>query len=82
MNRLAKPAASKLDLELCALAVSAVNGCENCVGAHERVLIGGRLTEAQIHDAVRLAAVMNAAALSLELGQEVALDEGPQQAAG
>ena len=82
MNRLVKPAASKVDFELYALAVSAVNGCANCLGAHEHVVLGGGLTEDQIHDAVRIAAVMNAAALSLELGQEVALDEGPQQAAG
>jgi len=62
MNRLAHPAADKLDFELCALAVSAVNGCETCVQAHERVLVAGGLTEEQIHDAVRLAAVVHATA--------------------
>jgi lipoyl-dependent peroxiredoxin subunit D len=62
MNRLAHPAASKLDFELYSLAVSAINGCETCVQAHERVLVAGGLTEQQIHDAVRLAAVVNATA--------------------
>jgi alkyl hydroperoxide reductase subunit D len=62
MNRLAHPAASKLDFELFALAVSAVNGCETCVKAHERVLVAGGITEEQIHDAVRLAAVVHATA--------------------
>jgi len=60
MNRLAQPAANKLDFELYALAVSAVNGCETCVQAHERVLVAGGLSEAQIHDAVRIAAVVYA----------------------
>jgi alkyl hydroperoxide reductase subunit D len=59
MNRLAQPASNKLDFALFALAVSAVNGCETCVQAHERVRVTGRLTEAQIHDTVRIAAVAN-----------------------
>ena len=62
MNRLASPAAGKLDFELYSLAVSAVNGCETCVQAHEQVLIKGGLSETQVHDAVRIAAVVNAAA--------------------
>jgi alkyl hydroperoxide reductase subunit D len=62
MNRLANPATNKLDFELFALAVSAVNGCETCVKAHERVLVSGGMTEEQIHDAVRLAAVVYATA--------------------
>jgi alkyl hydroperoxide reductase subunit D len=61
MNRLASPAAGKLDFELYSLAVSAVNGCETCVQAHEQVLIKGGLSETQVHDAVRIAAVVNAA---------------------
>src|SRR5262245_1087483 len=67
MNRLAHPAASKLDFELYALAVSAVNGCETCVQAHERVLVAGGLTEEQIHDAVRLAAAVHATACARTL---------------
>ena len=35
---------------------------ETCVQAHERVLVAGGLTEEQIHDAVRLAAVVHATA--------------------
>ena len=62
MNRLAQPASNKLDFELFALAVSAVNGCETCVQAHERVLVTGGLTESQIHDAIRIAAVVHATA--------------------
>lgn len=63
MNRLAKPASSKIDLELFSLAVSAVNACETCVQSHERVLVGHGVTELQIHDAVRIAATVHAVAV-------------------
>jgi alkyl hydroperoxide reductase subunit D len=68
MNRLAKPVASKLDFELFAMAVSAVNHCEACVRSHERVVIEGGLTDEQVHDAIRIAAVMSGVAVALELG--------------
>lgn len=67
MNRLVKPATSKIDFELFSLAVSAVNGCESCVRSHEKVVTEGGLTEEQVNDAVRIAATMHAAALSLEI---------------
>jgi len=70
MNRLVKPATNKVDFELFSLAVSAINGCETCVKSHERVVVEGGLTEDQVHDAVRLAATIHAAAVSLELGVE------------
>ena len=75
MNRLAHPAASKLDFELYALAVSAVAGCETCVRSHEQVLTQGGLTVAQIHDAVRIAAVVNATACARLAGGVPALEE-------
>jgi lipoyl-dependent peroxiredoxin subunit D len=67
MNRLVKPAASKLDFELFSLAVSAIGGCETCVRAHEQEVLEGGLSEEHVHDAVRIAAVVNAAAVALEL---------------
>jgi alkyl hydroperoxide reductase subunit D len=67
MNRLAKPAASKVDFELFALAASAIAGCGTCLQAHERVVLDGGLTEDQVHDAVRLAAVIHGAAIALDL---------------
>ena len=66
MNRLGKPATSKADLELYALAVSAINNCEACVQAHEKAVLDGGLTEDHVHDAVRLAAVIYATGLALE----------------
>lgn len=67
MNKLAQPASSKLNLELFALAVSAINNCETCVRSHEQVVVDGGLTEDQVHDAIRIASVIQAAAVALEL---------------
>ena len=67
MNRLVKPAGNKVDFELYALAVSAVNGCETCMRSHETVVLEGGLTEEQVHDAVRIAATIHAAAVALEV---------------
>lgn len=68
MNWIGKPLGSKADFELFCLAVSAINGCEACVRSHEQVVIDGGLSEDQVHDAVRVAAVIQAAAVSLEIG--------------
>lgn len=67
MNRLGKPATDKLCFELCCLVASAINGCEACVQAHERVLVAGGMSEDAVHDAVRIAATVRAAALALDL---------------
>ena len=67
MNRLVKPAGSKVDFELFSLAVSAINGCGTCMSSHEQVVTVGGLTEDQVHDAVRIAATVNAVALAVEL---------------
>jgi lipoyl-dependent peroxiredoxin subunit D len=66
MQRIAQPATNKLDFELFCLAVSAMSGCEACVRSHEQVVVDGGLTEEHVHDAVRIAAVVHAAAVALE----------------
>jgi lipoyl-dependent peroxiredoxin subunit D len=70
MNRMVKPAGTKLDFELFSLAVSAINGCGACMESHEQVVKAGGLSEDQVHDAVRIAATVNAAAVSLELAED------------
>jgi alkyl hydroperoxide reductase subunit D len=67
MQRIARPLGTKADFELICLAVSAINGCELCMRSHEAVVLEGGLSEEQVHDAVRLAATINAAAVALEL---------------
>jgi alkyl hydroperoxide reductase subunit D len=66
MNRLVQPLSSRADFELFSLAVSAINGCEACVRAHEKAVVEGGLTEEHVHDAVRIAATIQAAAVALE----------------
>jgi alkyl hydroperoxide reductase subunit D len=66
MNRLAQPKTNKATFELYCLAVSAINGCEICVQSHERAVVEGGLTDDHVHDAVRIAATIFAAAVALE----------------
>jgi lipoyl-dependent peroxiredoxin subunit D len=66
MNRLMQPATNRTDFELMALAVSAINGCEMCVRAHEKTVTEGGLTPDHVNDAVRIAATIYAAAGALE----------------
>jgi alkyl hydroperoxide reductase subunit D len=66
MMRLKQVATNQVDFELLCLAVSAVNNCQACVQSHEHVVLEGGLTTDQVHDAVRIAATIHAAALALE----------------
>jgi alkyl hydroperoxide reductase subunit D len=76
MNRLMQPATNRVDFELMSLAVSAINGCEMCVHAHETTVTDGGLSPDQVNDAVRIAATIYAAAVALEAG-ETAATEAP-----
>lgn len=66
MLRTTQVASTKPDFDLFCLAVSAINFCEVCLQAHEREALEGGLTEDHVHDAVRVAATINAAAVALE----------------
>jgi alkyl hydroperoxide reductase subunit D len=66
MNRLTQLLGGKADFELACLAVSAINGCEACVRAHEKAVLEAGLSEEHVHDAVRVAATVNAAATALQ----------------
>jgi len=77
MNRIMQPATNRTDFELMALAVSAINGREMCVRAHEKTVTDGGLTPDHVNDAVRIAATIYAAALALEAGETLEI-EAPQ----
>jgi lipoyl-dependent peroxiredoxin subunit D len=72
MNAMANPGTAKENFELWSLAVSAVNGCGKCLVAHERVLRQAGLSTEQIQAAVRIAAAVHAAAVTLEAEDAVA----------
>ena len=73
MQRIARPLTNKTDFELFCLVVSAINSCEMCIRSHEDVVVKGGLTEEQIHDAIRIAATINATAVAIELPVEAAV---------
>jgi lipoyl-dependent peroxiredoxin subunit D len=58
MQIMAKPVTGKPFFELMSLAVSAVNGCEQCVNSHEDSLIKLDVPEVKIFDAVRIASIL------------------------
>ncbi|MDX5421907.1 MAG: carboxymuconolactone decarboxylase family protein [Hymenobacteraceae bacterium] len=58
MNIMANPVLGKEFFELVSLAISAVNGCERCVAAHEASVLKLGATEQRVFDAIRVAAVV------------------------
>ena len=66
MNAIATHGISRADFELWSLAVSAINGCGMCIEAHERAVRKDGITAEQVQTAVRIAAVVNAAAAVLD----------------
>lgn len=58
MSIMMKPVLGKEFFELMSLAVSAINGCEQCVTSHEASVKSHGGTEARIFDAIRLVAVI------------------------
>jgi alkyl hydroperoxide reductase subunit D len=66
MNVIGKPGVEKVDFELWALAVSAVNGCGMCLTSHEKVVREAGLSQDQVQVAVRIGAVVHAVAATLD----------------
>lgn len=65
MQAIASPGVDKLDFELWCLAASAIGGCEMCVVSHEKAVRERGATPGMVHDAVRIASVVNALAVTL-----------------
>ncbi len=62
------------DFEFWCLAVSAVNGCGGCLAAHERALRELGVGKDQVHEALRIASVVHAVAVTLEAEEATASD--------
>jgi lipoyl-dependent peroxiredoxin subunit D len=76
MQLLARPGVDALDFELWCLAASAISGCEACVRSHEASVRDRRGSIEQVHEVVRIAAVVHAVAIaiaSVPAGEPVAL---------
>lgn len=66
MQLIGNPGVDALDFELWCLAASAVTGCGACVKSHDQVVRSKGATAAQVQDAVRIAAVVHALAVTLD----------------
>lgn len=73
MNILTNPGVEKVDFELWALAVSAVNGCGLCLDSHEKVLRSHGVSALEVQSALRIAATISAisSVLRVETAAEV-----------
>lgn len=66
MQIIGKPGVEHVDFELWCLAASAITGCEMCVRSHEQAVRERGGTVAHVHEAVRIAAVVHAVAMTLD----------------
>lgn len=67
MNVIGNPGVDKATFELWSLVVSAINGCGMCLDAHEREVVEKGLSREAVQDALRIAAVIHATAVVLEM---------------
>lgn len=67
MSVIGNPGINKVDFELNCLAVSVINGCGMCIKAHTHGLIKLGLSKIGIQSTVRIASVLNAAALAYDI---------------
>lgn len=75
MNVIGNPGIDKAEFELYSLAVSAINGCEFCIQAHEKVVREAGIGREGVQSAARIAAVIAAAASVLATAPEAAAAE-------
>jgi alkyl hydroperoxide reductase subunit D len=68
MNVIGKPGVDKKDFELMCLAVSAMAGCGSCINSHIHEVTRAGVSAEGAQSAVRIASVINAAALATTIG--------------
>lgn len=71
MQIIGNPGVDKADFELWCLAVSAITGCGTCLESHEKVVRNAGVSREVVHDVLRIASVIHAAAVTI--GAEEAL---------
>ena len=72
MQVIGNPGVDKTDFELWCLAVSAITGCGVCLESHEKALRNAGVPRETVHEALRIAAVVHAAAVTLDAEQVLA----------
>ena len=66
MNVIGNPGVERADFELWSLAVSAVNGCGQCLDSHEQVLRKAGVARETVQEAFKIASVLQAVGTTLE----------------
>lgn len=67
MSRMARPTSDKATFELMSMGCAALAGCEMCLKAHEQSLLKEGMSDDQVHDSVRIAAVVQGLAVAMGL---------------
>lgn len=67
MMRMQHVATTKANFELFSIGPAALAGCEMCLKAHEAAVKKDGMTEENVHDAVRISAILNGVAVALEM---------------
>ena len=71
MNIIANPGVDKADFELWSMAVSTINGCENCTAAHDDVIRKEGITKEQAWEAVKIAGTVAGVAQAVEIDANI-----------
>jgi alkyl hydroperoxide reductase subunit D len=72
MNVIGNPGVDKADFELWSFAVSAINGCGQCLDSHEQVLRKAGLSRETVQEAVKIASVVHAVAVTVDAEEALA----------
>lgn len=71
MNIIANPGVDKADFELWSMAVSTINGCENCTAAHDDIIRKEGVTKEQAWEAVKIAGTVVGVAQAIEIDANI-----------
>ncbi|MDV8002725.1 carboxymuconolactone decarboxylase family protein [Rhodococcus sp. IEGM 1408] len=71
MNIIANPGVDKADFELWSMAVSTINGCENCTAAHDDIIRKEGVTKEQAWEAVKIAGTVAGVAQAVEIDANI-----------
>ena len=72
MNIIANPGVDKANFELWSFAVSSINGCPDCVAAHEHTLREAGVSRETIQEALKAAAIVSGVAQAIIASQTLA----------
>jgi alkyl hydroperoxide reductase subunit D len=73
MNIIANPVVDKANFELWSFAVSSINGCPDCLSAHEHTLREAGVSRETIFEALKVAAILAGVAQAITAAQTLVI---------